>query len=202
MKYKFKWEKWEDPLKAENFEEDLDPDSEFQNGRDPSFKALPTPFGLLTITNHILASTRFDFWMLHTNFPITHELEYRIKQVPGVETINVLTRYRCRFGFPVSGLFDVRDIKHNIENTILKTFEREQARQLSSFDATTTKKACEVMGHLDKYNKHWALYVLPNGHMEVLKQNSTKDTKFNDRLDTFKTLQLMVGGTLLTSNEE
>jgi hypothetical protein len=203
MKYKFKWEKWIDPLAQKNFKQP-EPEPENDDDENPqfgSFKAFPTPFGMLTITDHILASSRFDFWLLHTNFPITNEIAHIMKQVPGVETMNILTRYRVRFGFPKSGLFNSTGVKQQVQCAVLSVVRQHQDELLSNFDPVTFRKAQEVRDNLDQNNEHWALYVLPNGNMEVLKQKVMRDSRFDKQLEEFRRLQQLIGGTLLTSDE-
>jgi len=201
MKYKFKWEKWIDPLKPSDFKQEQEDDEDYLENEVGSFKAFPTPFGILSITNHVLASTKFDFWILHTNFRITNSLVDEVKEVPGVETMNVLTRYRCRFGFPMSGLFDNKNTRNRIEDTALSFFRKKQDQLLQSFDCETIEKAKEVRDNLDEHNEHWAMYVLPNGNMEIVKQKKMRDNLFNERLDLFRSIHQLVGGTILTSDE-
>ena len=73
MKYNFKWDRWVDPLTPGDFrghqdmdDIDDDDDDEDDEGLEVThhnyFQALPTPFGMFTITNHALASSHFDFW--------------------------------------------------------------------------------------------------------------------------------------------
>lgn len=212
MKFKFVWEEWVDPLSPQDFNNNQDIDDDDDDDDDEgygnvgqhshSFKAFPTPFGMLSISNHVLASSKFDFWLLHTNFPITNEIAYMMKKVPGVETMNVLTRYRVRFGFPKSGLFNSNEVKEKIEKAALGVVRQKQDKALSVFDQKTSNQAREVRDYLDEHNEHWALYVLPNGHMEIIKQKVMRDGKFNDKLDTLKFVRQLVGGTLLTSDED
>jgi len=207
MKKKFLWEKWVDPLQPKSFEE---PDDQFDDEEfgspefspGTSFKALPTPFGMFTVTNHSLASNKFDFWMLHTNFRITYAIATIMKNIDGVETINVLTRYRIRFGFPVSGLFSVSDVREEIESTTVNYFRRHQNSALNIFDSDTSQKAQEIRNYLDNRNEHWALYVLPNGNMEIIKENKTKVTdKFHQRVKFLNEVQELVGGAVMTSED-
>jgi hypothetical protein len=199
MRVKFKWEKWLDPLRPSDFHDPEEDDSEFH----PSFKALPTPFGVLNITNHSLASTKFDFWMLHTNFRITNEIEEIMADVDGVESINVMTPYRVRFGFPISGLFNSEKIKTQVQEAVVNLFKRERGEAFEHFDTTTARKIREVVDYLHKKNRIWMVYVLPNGHMEVVTNDSSKNGhKFTQELDFFNQMQNLIGGQLIYSDQE
>jgi hypothetical protein len=217
MRYQFQWEEWEDPLKqTQIMDEDDDDDEDEEDDYDfsttdfeksqqrtkklGSFKALPTPFGLMSITDHLLASERFDFWIMHTNFPITNEITYNMESIQGVETMNVLTRYRVRFGFPKSGLFNTDETKKRIEAIVIDVLWKHQNVLLDKFDDNTAQKAKEVRDHLDRENGHWALFVLPNGNMEVVKQKCAKrGKKFNDKVDLLRKTHSLIGGVIITS---
>ena len=110
--YDVYWEKWTDAYSPEeteisvieeeaaregdafSFEEDLG--SEFKKFK--NIQTIFTPFGVLPLTEHSLASTYFKFWVGHTNFKITPQFFRIISNVEGVESIDVFTPYRFRIG--------------------------------------------------------------------------------------------------------
>ena len=74
-----------------------------------------TPHGFVSLTEHSFASKHFDFWTLHYTQDITTELADIIEKCDGVETFNILTRYRARIGFnrPLiqSGAFNLNTLR-------------------------------------------------------------------------------------------
>jgi len=119
------WEKWQDPFKPEyspthetpndfvdqaeffddinnnqgnttsEFEPDIEDDTQPQVKK---FKALVTPFGIIPYDSAHGIDNIFNFWIGHTNFDITQPICSVIEQTPGVETLDIFTRYRFRIG--------------------------------------------------------------------------------------------------------
>tara|TARA_A100000164_G_scaffold375836_1_gene411653 strand:- start:148 stop:699 length:552 start_codon:yes stop_codon:yes gene_type:complete len=116
-----------------DFEEKMDQMSNYDEDDDSSksnisynpTRIASTPHGFVSLTEHSFASKHFDFWTLHYTEDITSELADMIEKCDGVETFNVLTRYRARIGFnrPLieSGAFNLNTLRKNIENKILNS---------------------------------------------------------------------------------
>lgn len=73
---------------------------------------LSTPFGLFPLTEYSRPSSIFDFWVGHSNFRITHQIQKTIEETDGVEVLDVFTPYRWRIG--VGKVFNSRIVKENI----------------------------------------------------------------------------------------
>jgi len=125
--YDVYWEKWVDAYSREmetdainiveefseedhgvSFEEELG--EEFKKFK--NIQTIFTPFGILPLTEHSLASTYFKFWVGHTNFKITPAFYRIISNVDGVESIDVFTPYRFRIG--IATLFKDRTVMTQI----------------------------------------------------------------------------------------
>jgi hypothetical protein len=210
MRKKFVWEKWVDPFGTNLnevefpgydkpfYEEDED-NPEFQFHAPHGHPIIPTPFGMLSMTEHTKAANKFDFWMLHTNFDITEGIKSIVASIPGVESVEVFTRYRMRIAFPRSGLFDTAKVKTNIQNAILDADQIDYLVQLSEFDSFTTDKAMEACNTLTGKNDYWGMYVLPNGNISIVTSNES-DQLFAERMTVFQHTQSLVGGQVLSSN--
>ena len=61
--------------------------------------------------------TNFDCWMGHTNFDITPKIKNQLDLVKGVELLKICSRYRFFIG--VGKMFDFKDVRQRIEDTIL-----------------------------------------------------------------------------------
>jgi hypothetical protein len=220
---KFVWEKWVDPLGGNQSEfEHLMDDEDDEDGEDESgpkpvgslvpanslpkmFKIMHTPqFGAISLGEHAFAANRFDFWILHTNFEITKDIRDIISKVPGVESNDVLTRYRTRVGFPRSGLFNASKVKSTVQDAIRYYFHETQNINLSNFETsldglTVSMQVREVRDNIDKKHDYWTIYVLPNGHMEVITADE-EDQEYLRRTKTLQNLHMMIGGSLLSSD--
>lgn len=61
--------------------------------------------------------TNFDCWMGHTNFDITPKIKNELDLIKGVELLKICSRYRFFIG--VGKMFDFKDVRQRIEDTIL-----------------------------------------------------------------------------------
>jgi len=205
MRKKFVWEPWEDPIDpADPFavnsaSQPWDDDYEEMEAK-KSFPMAHTPFGFLPITENNKASNRFDFWVLHTNFDLTEDITDIVDSIPGVETAEVFTRYRMRIGFPRSGLFNVGEVKKQIQDAIIEADQRQYVAQLMLFDAEIIHKALATCKDLSRTADYWGIYVVPNGNMSIVKAQEQSDyPQFKEQLRVFKTAQQLVGGQVLSS---
>lgn len=62
--------------------------------------------------------TNFDCWMGHTNFNITESIKEALNKTEGVEALKICSRYRFFVG--IGKMFDFKEVRRNIENTLLR----------------------------------------------------------------------------------
>jgi hypothetical protein len=62
--------------------------------------------------------SNFDCWMAYTNFNITEEIKSALDQTEGVEALKICSRYRFFVG--IGKMFDFKDVRKTIEQTIIK----------------------------------------------------------------------------------
>jgi len=60
------------------------------------FKLFATPMGFVPMTEWTTPSKVFNFWIAHTNFRITREIQEILDTTDGVECLDVFTPYRWR----------------------------------------------------------------------------------------------------------
>lgn len=139
------WEKWQDPFEAadnipthstpEDFieqpeyiddlnEEDIAEEEEasgieFENKK---VRAILTPFGLIPYDETNSLNTLFNFWVGHTNFDITAPIAKIIEQTPGVETLDIFSRYRFRIG--IGKLFTSGNVLSDISGGIVEYLDQ------------------------------------------------------------------------------
>ncbi len=120
------WEKWADPY-CENLDEFEEPDyvpeedgqllsppQQIQKG----MKFIMTPMGVVPLAEHSVPSKVFNFWVGHTNFPITYNVRDIIENIEGVEILCIFTKYRMRIG--VGKLFNSGKVRQHINNSLDK----------------------------------------------------------------------------------
>jgi hypothetical protein len=215
---KITWEAWIDPYNSNKDQfgnnkvfNTFNPQNidklDLEDREEPVFGLSPqptiaTPYGLLSITEDTIASSRFDFWLLHTNFDITHEFVALLEQISGIETIEVFTRYRMRLGFPKTPFFNITDTKIKVEKLIEKLNEESIITHFENIAQTygrdISNKIQNIYNNIVK-NKFWNIYIYPNGQTDIIICD-TYDS-FIKKIDLIKDVKVMVGGININSEE-
>jgi hypothetical protein len=128
--YDVYWEKWVDAyeeqaaileqLAVEEEEEELYEEEEIVE-KLPSLnhiKTIMTPFGIMPLTEHSLASQHFKFWVGHSNFKLTDRVYQVVGNTKGVETLDILTPYRFRIA--IGKMFVDRDVMSTVRTNLLE----------------------------------------------------------------------------------
>ena len=232
------WEKWIDPMNTNIDEVEypgydlpslteeepqtnflLPEEDESQQGFDISphpedlhitnpMQIINTAYGFMPLTEHSFASKHFDFWTVHCNFPITQDVADAMEDVPGVETLNIMTRYRARIGFNrilfQAKAFELNEVRRGVEiaakRASIKNNELEHIEELLLFSANIRELARETKKKLSNSN-HWIMYVLPNGKMETFTEFKRTDS-MDKKTALFNSAKRLIGGAIFTSKEE
>jgi hypothetical protein len=187
-------------LEDEDEDEDENEDRDENDTDSVSSKILNTPLGVISIGGPSFVSKYLDMWIIDFNFDVTLDIVNRIQMIVGVEALQVMSRYKLRVGFPKSGLFNIEEIKQNVEKAIFIE-DINMSNQLDKFISAIFENKInfeEIRKPIaDKYDM-WAIYILPNGCFEILTHDK-KSTEFDNMLQTYTKLQQMVGGKLITN---
>lgn len=108
------------------------------------------PMGLIPLHEDNLPSALFNFWVLDTDFDVTPGFRDAVALVPGVESLDVFTRYRCRLG--VGRAFREEAVKAAVEALLLPPEE---------VPGTPPRPALERL--MAAAHPHWAVAHLPGG---------------------------------------
>jgi hypothetical protein len=139
MDHKIVWQKWMDPFGSDDddpLSQDYDHEPEFLNDQSDdqtskyddkidekpkdykkhAIRVMATPMGIIPITENTVSSKIFNFWIGHTNFNITKKIAQIIEDTPGVETLDIFTRYRFRIaiGKVFTDSIVMREINENV----------------------------------------------------------------------------------------
>lgn len=173
------WFKWNDPLahmvekKKKDEEENIDGDEEASKDsfleeeenryriNDPNRgtvgPSILSPIGIIPMHESNLPGKLFNFWMGHTNFDITYEVQKTIENVEGVETLDIFTRYRFRVS--IGKNFHQDDVKRAITERLCPSNEK-RITQLPKVE-----QAKLIMKN--KY-PYWAIFTMKDGQVEVV----------------------------------
>ena len=134
-------------------------------------------------------SDRWDCWIGYTNFGITKNIANILDtQVDGVEALKILGKYSFFIG--VGKLFDITDVRQNIESTLCAYTEQEI---LSNED---TQATVDLVKEQLNTNKYWSMLVSPEGKVEYVVSDNM-DKVYLDGLNNLMELKQNIGGIIL-----
>ena len=123
---KIAWESWnalceeiESQQMIDEPEEDVYSDSQMEIPQE--FLMIPprtisSPMGIYPEDSVLRPSKRWDCWIGHTNFDLTYDISNIIEEIDGVEALKIMGRYSFFIG--VAKLFDIKDVRKNIEQKL------------------------------------------------------------------------------------
>ena len=184
---KIYWLKWVDPLAHLVYDQKSEEPLEYQEAQD-SFLApdaslfdndspkkgnigpsILGPHGIIPLQESTLPSKLFNFWVGHTDFDITFDIAQKIAKVPGVESLDIFTRYRFRMA--IGKAFDQNIVKNNVQEVVSGSGKLQ----------VDMDNLQQMLQH--KYN-FWAIGWMPDGLVEIAGGESMDEVK--NKLEKFK----------------
>jgi hypothetical protein len=165
---------------------DSDGDGDGDNNVNSPLPVILTPLGILPIKPFNDATKMFNFWMGETNFNLGKNRRAIINNVPGVEILDVFTRYKFRIA--VGNLFKFQEVRQSIEEALgIKQW-------------VMSEKVKDVIKHVSS-NPYWAVYVLPSGQMDIATSlEQTED--FTEKINGYMEMRKTMGGTIFKYDEQ
>jgi hypothetical protein len=168
--------------------DDDDEDDHFTEQHKKTISVLSTPMGFIPLTEHNMPHSCFDLWVGHTNFNISQAVVRILENVPGVEILNVFSKYRFLVGF--GRLFKSAMVMYDIGQALgIKSDSYKFSDKLQS-------KINDVKQKLTKYN-FWAILITPNEQIYSI-YSDHKNRQFQDNYATCQATCKLVGGILLS----
>lgn len=196
------WQYWQNPY-VDMHENEYVPEEEAKiplpwDDQPQEIKVRPvvvTPMGLMPVQPFQNLTTRYQFWLGHTNFDINREVATKIEQCEGVELLDILSRYCFRIA---SGLaFDNGSVRTNIQR-LLNAMPPQQGEinpNNIQLDVDMTTKIQMLKEHLkNKQFPFWAIYVLPNGEIDYV--GTEHKLEYEKRISQYKEGMETVGGVM------
>lgn len=202
------WESWNvieedqledtesNPIQVDNIELDEEAEEENYPEINPMLlfnanRLVYTPLGNYSIETPLKPSDRWDCWIGHTNFDITGNIAEIIEDTDGVEVLKVMGRYTFFIG--VAKLFDIKDVRNEIENTLCHYTEDEI---LSDIDISETVKF--IKNQLDN-DEFWAIMIGTDGSVEYISSNE-KSHDYIENVQKLVALKNKIGGIIIHNN--
>jgi hypothetical protein len=178
MLKKIIWQKWQDP-----FAESNDTENEFSDEREykdsyekmegnigrPKYSGavLVGPMGVIPINENASPGKIYNFWIMHTNFNIGKRVLNLLKTCPGVESLDVFTRYRARLSF--GKVFNEEKVKRKIQK--LLCHEEKKVKEVKGNNLDLLKKQMS-----SKYS-NWAIAVTNNKQIKLFSGDSREEVE-------------------------
>jgi len=126
----------------------------------------------------------FNIWLLHSNFEMNNDTLDLLWDIPGIEVLEPLTRYRLKIAF--GKLFKEEEVKTKINRVLL--FSDHQQLTLTAGLKEQVDRAADIL----KDYTFWIIMVLPNGKMQTASAQ-TYDPTFERTYELFRETQRAVG---------
>lgn len=136
-------------------------------------KIIDSPAGLLTVNNSVF---QYDFWLIHTNFPIKRSVKKKLDTIEGVESLNIISPYRMIVS--IAKMYSSQRVKLEIENFLTEKVDiglETLKMELSQFE-------------------DWIIYICPNDEISYATKN---DEDFTELVELFENTKKTVGGQIL-----
>jgi len=139
---KIGWIQWQNPysLTDQEKEDSWDEDSDLEYVDDyeeskpknfPNVHVVITPMGAVPLAEHSEPQKVFNLWMAHTNFDITTQIAKEVEKVPGVETLDIYSRYRMRVG--IGKMFNSKGVIQEINASLYKLVKESKTNATKKF---------------------------------------------------------------------
>jgi hypothetical protein len=205
------WKKWIDPLGRNANESDYMPEENVKyhdindtdeeewkdekEGPDSHIPVVITPLGMIPLKSFNNPARTFNFWLGETNFSINTKVVDILQRIPGVEILDVFTRYKFRIS--VGNNFKSEEVRRNIE-VALGAIRPQNISNKSDMELTPEidlKIKQTIQLQLTQY-PHWAIYVFPNGQIDyTFSKDESED--FKEKLELYNETKKMVGGKVI-----
>lgn len=204
MRKKIRWQWWKSPLGGgrewQDYEIEKPParNKAYYAGDDdeselPSVRpVVMTSAGIIPVKAYGDMSRDFNMVIAHTNFDVTDEHIARISEVPGIEDVTPLTRYRVRLGVGLA--FDEEEVRRSIDELC-----GVRRGPLGEQPPAPLRDKANMAVESAKRHKYWAVYVFPNGNVDMT--TSAKRADVDRAIEVYTAGHAMVGGAVYSYDD-
>jgi hypothetical protein len=162
---------------------------------------IPGAIGYIPISIYGDWPANFNFWVGHMSFTLSKKVRSVLKKVPGVETLDIMTKYRCRIG--IGKCFDTEQVQEAIEEALQapKRLPGEVNPDFLYLEPELRQSIKLAIDETCRTYAHWSVYLLPNGSLDIVNFTDEEEQQFEKALDLHRLTMKLVGGVLFTSDE-
>ena len=169
------WEKWVNPLTgaggdetpADDGDDYLAQEAQAYGGlqtdalyRPKLGQCIAGPMGIIPITEHGDPAVVYDFWMMHTNFPISARVVSVLRRVQGIEGLNVYSPYRARVAFGKAF------VRAEVINAVQQALGVTPAKPALALAAPLYSRLTQLARFLGQRHPAWAIFVRGDGRFD------------------------------------
>tara|TARA_Y100000592_G_scaffold68700_1_gene106739 strand:- start:3973 stop:4599 length:627 start_codon:yes stop_codon:yes gene_type:complete len=156
-------------------------------------RAIYTPLGAYPEESMLKPSDRWDCWIAHTNFKVTHGVKNILNEkIDGIEVLKITGKYSFFIG--VARMFSISDVRKQIDEKICSYTEDEILSNDEIFETVAT-----LRDQLEE-NNHWTILICPEGMIEYIVGNEI-NMEYLDGLNTLLEKKNNFGGVILRSDD-
>lgn len=145
-----------------------------------------------------------EVWWAHTNFALQPNHIQAIYRVEGVSAVEKINKYTFKIG--IGQLFEFKDVRQAIQSILCDSKSTDTILSFETNDSIyelpdeLQNKVDRIKKKLSQKYKYWAIFVFPNGKIEVAIDNSLSE-KFMNKLTMFDITLYYVGGSIFSSSD-
>jgi len=195
-----KWSKWVNVMSSDSGDQyipesdvniDVEKDQEYEGEVNP---VVITPLGMIPLQPFNDPTKVFNFWLGETNFPLSKKRGFILNNIPGVEILDIFTKYKFRIA--IGNNFDFQEVKSEIEK-VFKAYKEPTINKISNKLRSTINKMIDL--HLKDFS-FWSIYILPNDKINFICTNN--EYTFKDKLNFYQDAHKLVGGIIIGPGEK
>lgn len=125
-------------------------------------KVYHTPFGIMDISNKLNPYKTYSMWIMNTNFNLSSTRIQALIEIPGIEILKPLSRYRAIIA--VGKCFTFTEVRKKIHEVF----------KIGKVEIFLTDEAKQAINEC-KTSKYWGVCMLPNGKIDYIKSDTLEE---------------------------
>ena len=201
MNRKIAWEKWYDLPENDqysSFENDLDQEENHENEHLIPMASLEsifmgpkiyTPIGIFEYDDQMSPGKMFDCWIGHCNFPLYDNEMDILDNIPGIECLERITKYRFFIG--VGKMFNFITVRTLIQHRLCKNLEEPEiiSNNVDDLICNTMQKINDTFLSIGSYSQ-WAIFIGNDGHIQsICGKDFNSEEEYQQSLKELKSLK-------------
>ena len=202
--YEYKYDTLQNRIHADT---DTEEDTSYEDARDAmdmdmdtlltneaNSTLVQTPIGVFNVSDSMNPFKHYKFWLGHTNFNISPEVIRIIKNIPGVEVLRPISRYRFFIG--IGKLFNLSDIQGIITKELIENPIESKIDLINNSEIED--RVISLINNCSQSYAEWMIYIFPNGEIDYIYKGQED---YQAWVEAYKQSFNISGGILIGSDD-